>query len=126
MGGVQFLPGEIDFLSKKFRIKKDKLANFHKIDGCSVWIITADEKNCPFYKFGRCIKRDARSLDCRSYPAIPYVKNGKLSIILDKKCPLVKKNSIKKGFLDKAKRAWKMVKPPTWWLKIYEKEMIDE
>ena len=125
-GALLFLPGEIEFLSKKFKIPKSKLANLHEIDGHKIWMIASNERHCPFYKFGKCIKRDARPWDCRSYPVIPYLKNGKLSVKLDKKCPLVKNNKIKKEFVEKAKKAWKIVNPPKWWIKIYEKIYKEE
>lgn len=114
------MPREIDFLSKKLNIPKEKLANQHKINGHFVWGITVDEKNCIFYKFGRCIKRSARPLDCRSYPIIPFLKKGKLDVKLESKCPLVKKKMIKKEILEKIRIAWQTVNPPDWWLKIYK------
>ena len=122
-GAVQFLPGEVEFLSKKFKIPKNKLANLHEIDGHKIWIIATNEKHCPFYRFGKCIKRDARPLDCRAYPIIPCLNNRKFSMRLDRKCPLVKDNKIKKEFIEKAKKAWEIINPPKWWVKIYEKEI---
>ncbi len=119
-GAMQYLPGEVNFLSKKTKVPKEKLANLYKINGHSVWAIMSNDEHCSFYKSGKCTNRDARPLDCRSYPAIPYLKRGKLDIKLDEKCPLVKKNIIPEGFLDKARNAWKINNPPIWWLKIYQ------
>jgi len=124
-GSLQFLPGEVEFLSKKLRIAKNKLAHSYQIDGHIIWLlpkikVPKIDKHCPFYKFGKCIKRYARPLDCRSYPLLPYLKKGKLSVKLDKQCPLVKQKKIKKEFIRRAFKAWKIVNPPKWWIEIYK------
>lgn len=61
-----------------------------------------------------------RPLDCRTYPVIPFLKNKKLSVKLDKKCPLVKQKRIKREFRERALKAWKIVNPPKWWIRIYK------
>ncbi len=122
-GALQYLPEEVAFLAKRTKVRKEKLANIYKINGHLVWTIMSNDKHCPFYKSGRCMNRDARPLDCRSYPAIPYLKRGELDVKLDEKCPLVKKNIIPEGFLNRARDAWKIANPPSWWLKIYEGKM---
>ncbi len=119
-GAMQYLPKEIDFLSRRINIPKEKIANLHEINGHLVWAMMSNEKHCPFYKFGKCINRNARALDCRSYPALPILKRGRLDIRLDEKCPLVKRNMVPKGFLNRAKDAWEIANPPIWWLKIYK------
>lgn len=116
-----FLPNEMEYLSKKNKIKKNNFANHHKINRKKIWVILEEEKNCPFFKFGKCIKRNARPLDCRSFPAVPYYTKEKISVKLDEICPLVKKNKISKKFVLNAKKAWQTIAPPKWWIKIYEK-----
>ena len=116
-----FLPGEIYFLEKKFNIPPSKFAIRYKIGKRVIWARKSIDKNCPFYKFGRCIKRKARPLDCRSYPLFPYLKNGKIKLKLDKNCPLVKSKKISKDFIKRVILAWKIANPPQWWIKIYEK-----
>jgi len=120
-GPMQFLPGEIEHMEKKLGIPKEKLANMHEIGGHAVWMIARDEGHCIFYDCGRCRNRDARPLDCRTYPAIPSKKDGRISVRLDSRCPLVKKGMISDEFLSRAESAWKKAAPPQWWLKIYEK-----
>lgn len=116
-----FLPGEIKYLSRKLKISQNKLANRCQKEGRLVQLLKKEDKGCRFYKFGRCTKREARPLDCRSYPGVPYLKNGKISVKLDKKCPLVKNGKILKDYLKKSLRAWRFVNPPKWWLKIYKR-----
>ena len=119
-GPLIFLPGEMEFLSKKFKISKNKF-HFLKINNRKIYFIPRNEKNCIFYKFGKCIKRDFRPLDCRTYPVIPCLKNKKISVKLDDICPVTKNNKIKNEFIKKSEKAWKTINPPVWWMKIYEK-----
>ncbi|MFH1664488.1 MAG: hypothetical protein ABH986_06850 [archaeon] len=118
---VMLLPGEAEFLSKKFSVPKESIANRHKINGHTVWMIAAEENHCNFFKCGKCINRDIRCLDCRSYPVIPFLEKDRLSVRLDKKCPLVKENKISAEFQENCLKAWKLVNPPKWWLKAYKK-----
>lgn len=120
---LQFLPGEAEYLSTKYKIPRCKLANKHKINGKVVWMIENDEKDCNFYKCGRCIKREIRSLDCRTYPVIPFLKNKKLSVKLDTKCPVAKEGKIPDYFIKKCLKSWKEANPPGWWMKIYKKNL---
>lgn len=114
-----FLPGEVEFLSKKFKVPRNKLASSHKIGKNIIWTREEKDKHCIFYKFGRCIKREARPFDCRVYPANLCLENGKLSVKPDKRCPLVKKNKIKKDFIKRTEKAWQIINPPKWWIEFY-------
>ena len=117
----QYLPGELEFLSKKFKVPKNKLATSYEFNGHTLWQIKPGVKGCClFYKSGRCTKRNIRPLDCRSYPVIPYLEDEKISVKLDKKCPLVKQDKIKKYFIKQCLMAWQIVYPPKWWLEIYK------
>jgi hypothetical protein len=122
---MQLLPGEIEYLSDQCKISKTKIANKHILNGKTVWMIRNNEKDCNFYKCGRCMKREIRPLDCRTYPVVPCFKNNKISARLSEECPLVKSNSICKEFIKKAVKSWKVANPPKWWMKIYEKECLD-
>lgn len=119
-GFMQFLPGEIEYLSKEYKISKECLGNRHVVDGREVWMIKDDEDDCVFYKNGRCSKREVRCLDCRTYPAIPYLEEGVISVRLDDRCPLVKNKMIDQVFLENALRAWRLSNPPDWWMHIYK------
>ncbi len=117
-GPLIFLPGEIDFVSVMCDISKEILAKPTDINGKEVWV--CNDNPCPFYKCGRCVNRDFRPFDCRSYPVIPYLKDGKLDVKLDKTCPLVQQKKMGQGFLGDAKKGWEYLAPPIWWLKIYQ------
>lgn len=118
-GPLYFLPGEIDFLSEKLKISKENLAFKRQFRNHNIWMLKAEERHCLYYRCHKCANRDARALDCRSYPVIPYVKGNKIFVKLDKKCPMVKKNKIKKSFIDRAQKAWRYISPPKWWLDFY-------
>ncbi len=120
-GGVLFLPNEAEFLSKKLGLSKESFANLKSIDGYDVWGADEFDKHCPFYRFGRCVNREARPFDCRSYPAVPSLKGNLLKIELDPNCPLAKEGKITQAFLKKATKAWEYLSPPEWWLRIYGK-----
>jgi len=123
-GFMQFLPGEVEYLSKKHRILKNKLANKHVIAGRVVWIIKNTESDCSFYKCGKCTKREIRPLDCRTYPATPYFKNNKICVKLSEQCPLVRRGKVDLNFIKQSLEAWKRAKPPKWWMEIYIKESL--
>ncbi|PIQ92864.1 MAG: hypothetical protein COV69_00910 [Parcubacteria group bacterium CG11_big_fil_rev_8_21_14_0_20_39_14] len=126
--GIVFLPNELEFLVKKNQIdKKDKkkFAKVYYYGGHKIYALLMDNGDCPFKnKIGRCINCGARTLDCRTHPAIPIFGHDKIEIYFDKKCPLVQRGKIPKDFKKRARRAWHLVNPPRWWKNFYNKIQI--
>ena len=110
----------MEYLSRKVEIHRKKFAKCYRLGKYKIWARLQKDEDCPFFQNGRCINREARPLDCRSYPAIPTLKNGKLKVTLSKRCPLVINRKIPADFLKRALKAWKIVSPPKWWLKLYQ------
>lgn len=47
-----FLPGEVEFLSKEFKVGR-KLAIPNKVNRNAVWLTARNDRHCSFYKFGK-------------------------------------------------------------------------
>lgn len=125
-GWIQFLPGEIEFLSHKVKIPKSKIAKLYKMHGKKVWMRLQKDSHCPFFNLGRCSIRKWRPMDCRSFPVVPKIIKNKIVMELCIRCPLVKKGEIKNTFIRKANEAWKIINPPRWWLKIWNEIYLKE
>jgi len=62
---------------------------------------------CCFYKTPYCTIYKKRPIDCRTYPTVIDLENGKEVVFIDMKCPAVRKRIIGKRFINYAMKLWK-------------------
>ena len=122
---VIFLPGEFEYLMKKYHIPKNLKSKFIKYDykGKKVYALLKDDPDCPFLKFGRCERYRIRPLDCRIFPAVPIFEKDKIRFSFSRTCPLNRKKKIPKNFLENVRQAFILLNPPVWWKEFYNKKV---
>ena len=62
---------------------------------------------CCFYKNSCCVIYKKRPVDCRTYPLVIDLENGKGVVFIDLNCPAVRKKVVDKKFIACAMKLWK-------------------